>query len=283
MYMRTGYVGEVDEEIIDKSQDIIATCAGHYKLITMKQFKTSRILGRQDYQLIYIAKGKGHFMINGEYRDISEGNVVLYRPGDTQIYNYKLEDQPDVYWVHFSGSSPDKILEECGLNDKYKSAIFHRREYTMIMDKIIQEFQQKESDYLSMCHLYVKQLLLLIKRGNNSNAISENKKSREIRELLETFQEDYQNPLSIDEYAKQKNISVCWLIRSFKQQVGVTPQTYIIDLKIERAKELLLTSEYTVNEISEIIGYDDSLYFSRLFKKRVGISPTQYRKKKNIF
>ena len=62
------------------------------------------------------------------------------------------------------------------------------------------------------------------------------------------------------------------------QYTGVTPMQYIISLRIQQAQRLLGTSEYNVTEVSSLVGYDNPLYFSRLFKKQTGMSPSEYRK-----
>lgn len=277
MYMKTGYIRDFDQDIVDDSLDITVTCAGHYKLITKKQFKTTRVNGRNDYQLLYIANGKAHFLINGNKIEAEKGSVILYSPKDSQEYIYYLDENPDIYWIHFSGSDPQKIIDDSNIIFKRKINILKRHDYIIIMDKIIQEIQKKEIDYLNMCNLYIKQLFLLIKRSTDENTYINNNINKEIQNILDSFEENYNKPLFIAEYAKNHNISICWLIKLFKQQVGITPKDYLINIRLNKAKELLITSEYTINEIAEIVGYEDALYFSRLFKKRIGMSPTQYK------
>ena len=74
-------------------------------------------------------------------------------------------------------------------------------------------------------------------------------------------------------------MSVCWFIRSFKRYTGVTPLQYITTIRINKAKELLKDSGYSIQEIGSLVGYDNQLYFSRMFKKQTGCSPSQYREK----
>ena len=72
-------------------------------------------------------------------------------------------------------------------------------------------------------------------------------------------------------------MSVGWFIRCFKQYTGTTPMRYIVSLRITNAQVLLETTDYNVTEIGNIVGYDNPLYFSRIFKKQKGVSPSEYR------
>ena len=82
----------------------------------------------------------------------------------------------------------------------------------------------------------------------------------------------------IDEYAENNHVSVSWFIRNFKHCTGVTPMQYILSKRIYNAEILLQDPTYNVTEIARIVGYDNPLYFSRIFKKAKGLSPSEYRK-----
>ena len=83
--------------------------------------------------------------------------------------------------------------------------------------------------------------------------------------------------INIEEYASAHGMSISWFIRSFKQFTGFTPLQYILSLKLLNAQILLESTDYTIKEISNIVGYENQLYFSRLFKKQKGMSPQEYR------
>ena len=73
-------------------------------------------------------------------------------------------------------------------------------------------------------------------------------------------------------------MSVSWFLRNFKQITTMSPMQYILSIRMNNAVTLLETTDYNVTEISAIIGYDNPLYFSRIFRKQVGMAPSDFRK-----
>ena len=100
----------------------------------------------------------------------------------------------------------------------------------------------------------------------------------EIDKATVYFNEHYNDNISIDEYAQNNHVSVSWFIRNFKHCTGFTPMQYILSKRIYNAEILLQDPTYNVTEIARIVGYDNPLYFSRIFKKVKGLSPSEYRK-----
>ena len=88
----------------------------------------------------------------------------------------------------------------------------------------------------------------------------------------------YNEPINIEEYAQSRGMSVSWFLRNFKQILKQSPMQYLLSIRINNAASLLETTDYNITEISTIVGYDNPLYFSRLFRKQKGLSPSAYRK-----
>ena len=93
---------------------------------------------------------------------------------------------------------------------------------------------------------------------------------------LQRCQDDYEEMLTM---LLRYLLIVSWFIRNFKRYTGATPMQFITSIRITNAQMLLETTNYAVNEISRIVGYDNPLYFSRLFRKYKGCSPSKYRKR----
>ena len=109
-------------------------------------------------------------------------------------------------------------------------------------------------------------------KTNNTQA------AEEIDKATLYFNEHYSKDIYVDEYAKEHNISISWFIRNFKHYTGVTPMQYILNKRIYNAEALLQNPQYNITEIASIVGYDNPLYFSRIFSKQKGMSPKEYRR-----
>lgn len=280
MYTNNAYLNNSTIAIKDKSKPLIVTSCGTYHLYTRPKLPTWRPRGRIDFQLLYIAAGKAHFHIDGKEEIVTAGHMVLYRPKEPQKYEYYAEDQTEVYWVHFTGSDVTNILRSYGLTKDKK--IFYcgsGLEYQNHFRAMIQELQMCKEDYPEMLEIHLRQIFIKLHRYFNTVSKVDNSQiAEEIDKATLYFTEHYNEDICIEDYAKKHHMSTSWFIRNFKQYTGSTPMQYILSIRIYNAEALLQSEQYNVTEISNIIGYENPLYFSRIFKKAKGISPSEYRK-----
>lgn len=279
MFTNVAYLHNSLNDMVDTSKSLIVTSCGYYRVHSRPVVSTERPTGRRDYQLLYIAKGKGHFYFDGKEQIITEGNMILYRPNEVQMYYYYAPDKTEAYWVHFTGRHVESILEFYELPETEN--VFYTGtspDYQWMYRQMIQELQLCRANYEELLSLMLRHIFIMINRyiveGRKAGSDIQN----EIERATHYFNENYNKPLNIDEYAESRHMSTCWFIRSFKQILKVTPMQYILSLRMANAQSLLETSEYNISEIAEAVGYDNPLYFSRLFHKHIGVSPSEYRK-----
>lgn len=110
------------------------------------------------------------------------------------------------------------------------------------------------------------------KPHNANNGMNEN-----IKKVIDYMNENYTNDISCEELSKLVNIGKFSFIRSFKSQVGKTPYDYLLDLKIEKAKKMLESNKFSITEISLLCGFSSHSHFTSTFKKKVGLSPTEFK------
>ncbi len=282
MYLNSGYKNNSLLDFKDKSKPLIVGSCGTYRLYSQTKLPTYRPRGRVDYQIIYVASGSAHFHFDNEDNDtlVTAGNMVLYRPKEFQKYEYYGEDKTEVYWIHFTGGDVKNILRKYGISDDMR--VFYvgtSLEYERIFKRIIIELQRCQSDYDEMLNILLKYILILIHRElTTERKIKNEYLDNEMDIAAQYFNDNYNIDINIEEYAQSKGMSVSWFIRNFKKYTGTTPMQYIVSIRIANAQELLESTEYSINEIARIVGYDNALYFSRLFHNQKGCSPSQYRK-----
>jgi len=101
-----------------------------------------------------------------------------------------------------------------------------------------------------------------------------------LSEVLSYIQQHIQKEMTVSELADVACLHPNYFIRIFKEHMGIPPIQYIARKKIDKAKELLVTTSHTVNEISYLLSFHDMFHFSKQFKKIAGLTPTEFRKQK---
>lgn len=264
----------------DYSKPLVVGSCGTYRLKKRPMLPTYWKKGRRDYQILYVASGKAHFWFNGIEEIVDSGHMVLYKPKEVQKYVYYVEDHPEVFWIHFTGYDVKNILEYHGIS--LNQHVFYSGtlpEYKMSFRKIIRELQQCEYGYEDYIASLFNNILLLVRRQQQNGENYTVTIPEEIEMAVSYFNENYNTKISVAQYAESLHISTNWFIRNFKQHMKISPAQYLLSLRMVNAQSLLENTDYSVGEIAEIVGYDNQLYFSRVFKKEYGISPAQYRKR----
>mgnify|MGYP004460868211 CR=1 FL=1 len=282
MYLNSAYLNNSAIDFKDKSKPLIVGSCGTYRLLSKLKLPTYRPRGRIDYQLLYINAGKAHFHFDSIDNEtiVNAGNMILYRPKELQKYEYYGTDKTEVYWVHFTGGDVKNVLRKYGIKDNMRTFFVGTSlEYERIFKRMISELQRCQEDYEEILTLLMRHLLIsihrdLLKDRKTSDVYLDN----EMDIATQYFNDNYNTDINIEEYAQSRGMSTCWFIRNFKKFTGTTPMQYIMSIRISNAQSLLETTQYSISEISRIVGYANPLYFSRLFHKQKGFAPSKYRK-----
>ncbi|MCI8430185.1 MAG: AraC family transcriptional regulator [Lachnospiraceae bacterium] len=282
MYINSAYLNRSLVDFKDKSRPLIVGSCGTYHLYTRPRLPTHRPRGRLDFQILYIASGKAHFYFDKSETDtvVTAGQIVVYRPKEPQRYVYYGAEQTEVYWVHFTGNNVKNILRHYGITDSMRvistGASF---EYTRLFKQMIQELQRCQSCYPELLTLLLLELLIQISRQiGREHRKKDTYLDAEMELAIQFFNDHYHTEISIEKYAASRGMSVSWFIRSFRQYAHTTPMQYLVERRMTNAQVLLETTNYSIAEIGNLVGYDNPLYFSRIFKKQKGMSPSDYRK-----
>lgn len=278
----SGYpISNKEHDVCDDKNYLRLNNCGYLRFMT-KSMEICRSNGRKDYQLIYITKGNACFNINGQTEEIMEGNCILYRPGEFQYYTYHGNCAPEVYWIHFTGTGVNELLAAAGLSGRQRFTIGESSIPVNYYKKIITEMQLKRTLYNEAINAAFIELLVFIGRklcsDEKQGDVTRNENLHAVIELLNTH---YKQNWSIEKLAGMVSLSPYRFMHNFKACTGMPAMEYLTNIRIEKAKDLLADSSLSIKEISDTVGYSDPLYFSTLFRRTTGMSPSLYRKKRS--
>ncbi|MBR2354316.1 MAG: helix-turn-helix domain-containing protein [Clostridia bacterium] len=250
---------------------LIVNCAGNASFTF--PFTTDNPTGREDYYLLYMLQGEMIVFLPHGSEQIRAGHAVIFPPRYHYIYKYDAKAPMNYLWVHFTGSYVDRFLQECGFGslpslydtgtDPQIAPLF-RELYDCF------EFDSPLSRPKSASAL--ERILLRL-----AEHIQKKSESKPLERSLRVIHASYQTDLKIPELAALENLSHSRYITVFREQMGMSPTAYIIRRRMSAACELLENTDIPVKQVGGLVGYNDPHFFSKLFKKHVGCSPSDYR------
>ena len=255
----------------DSVHSVVVNCCGwdYYK---KRDQIHQRPEGRLDYQLIYLCKGTGRFLLDNQWLSLSAGNIVLYRPGQPQFYSYYASEKAEVYWIHFTGTDCGNLMQKYEICDSY---IGENSSLVNLFKDVITELQLKKKYYEDVVvNNFVKMLILICRSRRQRLMPSENNYT--IDRLILQLNQSYMEKWTVSSMADYCRLSSGYFSDSFKNYTGKSPIHFLNDIRIEKAKDLLSANTLTISAVAALVGFSDPLYFSRVFKKSSGIAPQNF-------
>ncbi len=216
--------------------------------------------------LVMVFEGVLRFSEDGVPIEVSEGEYYIQRRGHMHTA-VEESDMPKYFFVHFfgefdNGTSGIPIRGRADFSELFP--LFRKLNTLRLANASIVEKTAVFCEILSV-----------LKKGNDST-----EKNTVVLEVISMVSEDVQKPFSLDEVASRCGYSKNHVINMFKRETGKTPYAYIIDMKIDMAKQLLLNSESSLAQIGVESGFGDYINFYKAFVKSVGESPLSWKKRK---
>ncbi len=243
-------------------------------------------------EMAFVLSGEGRYLVEGEQFAVKEGDLLLFNAG----VRHKALFCPDLLLpateffvgfsdVQFPGLSPNALPLPGGEFLLHTQGELRRKLYNLCAS-MQEENEVCRPGRYSMLKAYLMQMILLVMRGQcqpmerpRGCAFESANKKYVVAQILSYFETHYSEKISLDQIAENMYLSPFYLSKIFKSEVGDTPIRHLIDIRLEKAKELL-ESGFTgsIQEVAAAVGYEDAYHFSKLFKKRYGISPSQARR-----
>jgi YesN/AraC family two-component response regulator len=233
-----------------------------------------------------VIKGKGSFTINGTHYPAEAGKFFSFSPG-MEVERQTDPEQPlEYYFFRFHYTETFDEKEQWISRSSDESPFPLEGMYTVHnTPQLIYLFEQLDILWKRRGHMTAmrRKILLLEFFLTLIQDFRAQKVAGDTTAAIELTQDymvgHYQEPLTLEGLAQMAGLSISHYSRLFKKYIGYSPIDYLTHLRVDRAKELLMLSDYRLKSIASSVGYTDEFYFSRIFKKVTGVSPRDYAKK----
>lgn len=241
--------------------------------------------GGTDYcMLIYCVAGKGWYSLNGKPAHPVEANQYIIFPQGVPYRFWADEEHPwTIYWIHFEGAMathflPSPIMPRTILPGNTSRLQDRLELFEEIYSNFSMAYTKEYMIHASMCLYPFLSSFLHVEAFRHYKAVSRHDQTFSAQ-VIHYMQENISNNLTLEELAKNFNYSSSHFSALFQKETGYSPINYYIQLKIRKACQYIELTGLKFCEIAEKVGFDEPSYFTRIFTKIMGMSPSDYRKK----
>lgn len=240
---------------------------------------------RSNYLLCYILDGRGRYQADGREYLLGKGEGFLVEPG-AQVFYQASGDEPWTYlWIGFDGIRCRTCLSALGLGGS--GQLTFRYENGEELSGIVEEMLcHNKSDHASvfllqslLCRFFACLAGEMVRNAETSLSRSE-RENLYVHQALEYIRNNYADGVTVADVAEYVALNRSYLFTLFKRVLGMSPQEYLVQFRLTRAKEQLIMTNGSVANIACSCGYQDPQVFSKAFKQKFGITPVKYRKGK---
>lgn len=264
----------------------------HYYLetqIRVPSFAMSYEHSHNYYEIFYLRSGACTYMINSSYFNLEAGDVMLIAPGDRHATRYEgKENSERIILSCRQEALPEMFYEQLpevkNILAKSVKIMLNQsscKHLESILDRMYVERDDPAKLSPAISYTYLLEfLLLLCNRGvlSYDAYISAKELDLDIDQALKYITQNYSLPLTLEGVAEQVNLSPTYFSRKIRQVTGSTFKEHLNNIRLKRSIQMLLTNDNSITEIAMGCGFNSSNYFKDFFRKKMGVSPRQYRK-----
>jgi len=236
---------------------------------------------REYYLFHYIFRGKGIFEAGNQTHHLREGQGFLNFPKDLTIYKADNNSPWSYGWFGVSGLQAEKYFRESGLTRE--NPIWNGGK-DLFIESYITEMNNVNTiqpyGFPQVTGYTYLVLARLIEKANKTSPSADktNRQESYLRAAIRYIEEYYYKKVTIEDVSRYVGLDRSYLGSLFKKHLNLSMQDFLINFRIERACSLLENTDIRIGDVARSVGYPDQLQFSRVFKNRRGISPTEFRK-----
>ncbi|MBQ8305455.1 MAG: AraC family ligand binding domain-containing protein [Blautia sp.] len=238
---------------------------------------------RASYVLHMVQSGRGKLVKDGREYEIGAGDAFLIRPKEETIYTADREDPWHYMWIGFHGYRVSEMLDHIGFTAG--EPVLHCRNMPKIRETMETLLKAKDLTYINglirMSALY--RLMALLTENSSAPEVQVPEKTGDsvyAAMAVDLLMNSVRTQRKIADIARQIGISRNHLTMVFKREMGVSPQEFLMNYRMEKAASLLTVTTDPISVVAAEVGYSDPLAFSKAFRARYGVSPTEFRSQK---
>lgn len=228
----------------------------------------------------YVTKGYGTFKFNGKVYNLKQGDIFILLKGMQVEYVASIDDPWEYYWIGFSGSNANEYLNRTSITNSCVANCEENSKIPQIilnMCEISKTYNPSRSDDILLLKELYSLLYALIEEFPKPVEYKDKELHTYIQDALNFINSNYMHSITVQEIADYVNLSRSYLYKMFIKNLGISPQRYLINLRMYKATLLLKGTKFPIGEVANSVGYSDSLLFSKTFSKHFSMSPLNYR------
>ena len=232
---------------------------------------------RTHYVIHYVASGRGVLNCDGREFTIGKGQIFVIFPRTVIKYEADKKDPWHYSWINFYGNEAEEIFSRMGIcPEKPVFSVTNGGEILEVMSHMPTERGADIERNLEFSARLYELMSLLIK----NTVVSEKGENIYLTAAKRYIRSHYFEDITVEKISAYVGISRKYLFAIFKNSLGMSPKEYIVDYRMRRAADFLNDESISVGNIAYSVGYKDPLTFSKMFKMKMGVSPTEYRNRK---
>ncbi|TRW49543.1 helix-turn-helix domain-containing protein [Aliidiomarina halalkaliphila] len=259
------------------SHELYPVAYGHY--LDARDHRVRRTI-HTDHLLIFCHAGRGFYRTDEHQGVIGAGQVLFLPKGVSHSYHSDPEQPWSIYWTHFAGEQTDRFMDYIGIRpDMQNAPVISLRRWQALLPDVTEllNLQHQRLTFeramlaASLLRKLLTQLPLLSTDPDKSDT------GFNLTTLDRFMRDNSHRQLELDDFAAFTGLSRYYFSKRFRELTGTPPIRYFNEMKMQAARKMLEETHHSVRQVALAFGFDDPYYFSRLFKKVVGLSPQHYR------
>ena len=235
----------------------------------------------RDYYLIHLVlSGKGTYTVDGQSYELEKGNAFIIRPQSLVSYCADHNDPWQYCWIGFNGADALRLVDLSAFEEDLPVIVVDKNALPKLQQAFLSVYSNfgtnAEQETMTVSKLY-EAFSLMIKYAPKKKSDSPSGRLY-IKNAIKFIQRNFSNSIDVTDIANHVGLSRSHLYRVFIKHLSLSPNEYLTQYRVNQACILLRTSGLSIGEIAGSVGFDDQLYFSRVFKKTKGVPPSHYLK-----